>query len=248
MRTVATFTTTIKTLIEDDFDFGLKEYPIWSEEYRGEQDGNRWVSGLNRKILDHFYYYEIGQETPDMFRFMLNRKLNEIMPYFNKLYASEALQFDPFETLDVTNTTDGEVLSETGSEEHSETTGAGKSDSKTRTVNSSFPQTMLNDSGSYATGAADSFAEGETSSNNWGSTFSDGTGKVNENRTLNMKGTQGNKSALLMAYRETLLNLDMGVIQELYPLFMGLFDIPDQTIERKGRYYGPYRHGLWPYF
>ena len=173
---MATFTTTIKTLIEDDFDFGLKEYPIWSEEYRGEQDGNRWVSGLNRKILDHFYYYEIGQETPDMFRFMLNRKLNEIMPYFNKLYASETLQFDPFETLDVTNTTDGEVLSETGSEERSETTGSGKSDSKTRTVNSSFPQTMLNDSGSYATGAADSFAEGETSSNNSGSTFSDGTG------------------------------------------------------------------------
>ena len=244
---MATFTTTIKTLIDNDFDFGLKEYPIWKEEYRGEQDGNRWVSGLNRKILDHFYYYEIGQESPDMFKFMLNRKLNEVMPYFNKLYATEALAFDPFETLDVTNTTDGEVLSETGSTESSEQDGTGTSTSKTRAVNSAFPQTMLNDSGSYATGANDSWADGESSNMNWGSTFSEGTGKVNEERTLNMKGSQGSKSALLMQYRETLLNLDMSVIQELYPVFMGLFDIADQSMERKGRYYGPYYNGLWPY-
>ena len=244
---MATFTTTIKSLIDNDFDFGLKEYPIWKEEYRGEQDGNRWVSGLNRKILDHFYYYEIGQETPDMFKFMLNRKMNEVMPYFNQLYASEALILDPFETLDVTNTTDGEVLSETGSTESSEQTGVGTSTSKSRAVNSAFPQTMLNDSGSYATGANDSWTDGESSSTNSGSSSTEGTGKVNEARTLNMKGTQGSKAALLMQYRETMLNLDMGVINELNPLFMGLFDIADQSMERKGRYYGPYYNGLWPY-
>lgn len=244
---MATFTTTVKTLIDNEFDFGLKEYPIWKEEYRGEQDGNRWVSGLNRKILDHFYYYEIGQETPDMFKFMLNRKMNEIMPYFNKLYATETLAFDPFETLDVTNTTDGTVASASANTETSEQTGVGTSKSKSRTVNSAFPQTMLNDSGSYATGANDGWSDGESGSTNTGSTSSEGTGTVNEDRTLNMKGSQGSKSALLMQYRETLLNLDMSVIQELYPLFMGLFDIADQSMERKGRHYGPYHIGLWPY-
>ena len=244
---MATFTTTVKSLIDNNFDFGLKEYPIWKEEYRGERVGNFWVSGLNRKILDHFYYYEIGQETPDMFKFMLNRKMNEIMPYFNKLYVTETLAFDPFETLDVTNTTDGEVTSESGSVETAEQTGTGTSSSKSRTVSSAFPQTMLNDSGSYATGANDSWSDGETGNNTSGSTTSEGTGKVNEDRTLNMKGSQGSKSALLMQYRETMLNLDMSVIQELYPLFMGLFDIADQNMERKGRYYGPYYNGLWPY-
>lgn len=244
---MATFTTTVKSLIEKDFDFGLKEYPIWNEDYRGEQNGNRWVSGLNRKILDHFYYYEIGQETPDMFRFMLNRKMNEVMPYFNKLYATETLAFDPFETLDVTNTTDGTVATASEATESSEQSGVGLSKSKSRTVNSAFPQTMLNDSGSYATSANDAWTDGESSSENTGTTSSEGAGTVNEERTLNMKGSQGSKSALLMQYRETLLNLDMSVIQELYPLFMGLFDIADQSMERKGRYYGPYYNGLWPY-
>lgn len=250
VQQVATFTTTIRKLIEIDFDFGLTadDYPIFDEAYRGTREGNRWVSGLNRKILDHFYYYEIGQETPDMFRFMLNRKMREVMPFFNKMYESERLQFDPFETLDVVNTTDGEVDSTTGSTEVSVGSGTGSSDSKSRAVNSNFPQTMLNDSASYATGATDSFSEGSTASDTRGENTTDGTGHVEESRTLSMKGSQGAKSLLLMRYRETLLNLDLSVIQELNPLFMGLIEIADQTMERKGRNYGPYYNGLWSYF
>ena len=50
---------------------------------------------LNNKIINHFYLREIGAETPDRFNFYLGRKMQEIMPYYNQMYKSELLEFDP---------------------------------------------------------------------------------------------------------------------------------------------------------
>ena len=74
------YTITIKNLIDNDFDFGLNEYPIWSEDYR---------KVLNQKILHHYYENEIGFETANLFKFYLNNKMNEIMPFYNKMYNAE---------------------------------------------------------------------------------------------------------------------------------------------------------------
>lgn len=68
----------------------FQNFPIFDEEYR---------LGLEKKILFHYYMREIGQETEDAFIFYLNRTLNEEMPYFNKLYESELLEFDPLWTI-----------------------------------------------------------------------------------------------------------------------------------------------------
>lgn len=73
------YTAVIHNLREQSFDFGLNDYPIFDEEYREK---------LNNKILDHYDFYEIGQETPYLFKLFLNRTMNEIMPYYNELYKS----------------------------------------------------------------------------------------------------------------------------------------------------------------
>ena len=86
---MAAYTVTLMEILESGFDINLREYPIFKEEYR---------TILNKKILDHYYTREIGAETPALFRFWLNRRMNEIMPYYNKLYKSELLEFDPFIT------------------------------------------------------------------------------------------------------------------------------------------------------
>lgn len=65
------------------FDF---EFPIFDENYR---------SVLERKILKHFYTREIGEETVGLWKLRLDTRLNEIMPYYNKLYESELINFDP---------------------------------------------------------------------------------------------------------------------------------------------------------
>ena len=54
-----------------------------------------------KKILRHFYFREIGCETVALWKFMLNRTLNEEMPYFNKLYESAELEFNPLDDYDL---------------------------------------------------------------------------------------------------------------------------------------------------
>lgn len=94
---MAIFTAELRTLIENGFDIGLQEYPIFDSAYR---------AGLNKKIIDHYFLREIGAETAGLFKFYLNRKMNEIMPYFNQLYLSELLEFNPLYNVDTTETLD----------------------------------------------------------------------------------------------------------------------------------------------
>lgn len=65
------------------FDF---DYPIFDESYRGV---------LETKILKHYYTREIGLETVGLWKLKLDTKLNEIMPYYNQLYRSELIEFNP---------------------------------------------------------------------------------------------------------------------------------------------------------
>ena len=55
---------------------------------------------LYRKILEHYWEYEICTYTPAEFIRRLNRKLREIMPYYNQLYATEKVKFDPLIDID----------------------------------------------------------------------------------------------------------------------------------------------------
>ena len=65
------------------FDF---EYPIFDDEYK---------SVIETKILRHYYTREIGLETVGLWKHFLNMRMNEIMPYYNKLYNSELIEFNP---------------------------------------------------------------------------------------------------------------------------------------------------------
>ena len=84
------YTAELGELIENGVDIGLKSYPIWYEEYREE---------LNKKIIDHYYFREIGFETVGRFIHALNTKMNEIMPYYIKLYETTLLKYDPLEVV-----------------------------------------------------------------------------------------------------------------------------------------------------
>lgn len=71
------------------------EFPIFDEAYR---------SVLENKILKHYYTREIAAETFGLWQMWLDARLNEIMPYYNKLYESELLEFNPFYDVDYTKT------------------------------------------------------------------------------------------------------------------------------------------------
>lgn len=101
-------------------------YPIFDENYRPT---------LECKILQHFYTREIGSETYGLWHMRLRSKMQEIMPYYNKLYESELLEFNPLDDVGWYEDTMGNK-----SANESET-GEGQS----------AKQSAVNDSGSHST-------------------------------------------------------------------------------------------------
>lgn len=82
--------------------FKTSEIPMFT----GETAEHRAL--LYKKILLHYYSREIGYETVGLWKLKLNQKMMEIMPYYNKLYESELIEFDPMKNVDVTKTHAGE--------------------------------------------------------------------------------------------------------------------------------------------
>ena len=72
------------------FDF---DFPIFDENYRAV---------LENKILKHYYTREIGAESVGLWKLWLNTRMNEIMPYYNKMYESELIKFNPMYDVDLT--------------------------------------------------------------------------------------------------------------------------------------------------
>lgn len=82
----------IQQALPNIFNFS---FPIFDETYRNV---------LETKILRHYYTREIAFETVGLWKLKLRTKLNEIMPYFNKLYQSELFDFNPLYDVDLTRT------------------------------------------------------------------------------------------------------------------------------------------------
>lgn len=208
---MSTFTIKLKDVLEyTDQDIGLDTYPIFDENYR---------QALNDKIIDHYWNREIGQETIGMFQLAMRRKMNEIMPYYNQLYESELIKFDPISTFknDSTSEQDGTNQSESQGTNSSTSTG------KSRTVASETPQTRLAGDEDYASSAQDSASE-STADGQAGET---NTGSTNTTSTAHSEGYNGSPSDLLARYRATFLNVDLMVLNELEELFMLVWDNGD---------------------
>ncbi len=65
------------------FDF---DYPFFDEDYR---------ETFETHFVTHFYMREIGFETIGLFKMRLEDWLNLNMPYYNQLFLSEKITFDP---------------------------------------------------------------------------------------------------------------------------------------------------------
>lgn len=81
---------TIQKAIPKIFDF---DFPIFDEAYRNV---------LCTKILKHYYTREIGEEVVGLWKLRLDTRLNEIMPFYNQMYKSELLDFNPLYDTDLT--------------------------------------------------------------------------------------------------------------------------------------------------
>ncbi len=78
--------TTELRYFETQYFLAMQNYPIINEEYRTQ---------LNTKIFNHFYFHEIGFETPAKFNHYLASTMNDIMPLYNQYIQSELISINP---------------------------------------------------------------------------------------------------------------------------------------------------------
>ena len=207
---MAKYTTTIKSLIDNNFDFGLQDYPIFDEEYRPH---------LNDMILKHYYMAEIGFETAGLFKQYLNNKMNEIMPYYNTLYTlqRDLLESGIDQNVNLTETYTHNISSEGNSQSNS------SSNNENKAVSQNTPQGNLSQQTINNFNYADSISMGNAISNI--NDNSNTTGKTIEDYVKKIQGNNGNRYSyeVLIAVKNNLLSIDVEVINQLEDLFMGIF-------------------------
>ncbi len=251
------------------FDF---DYPIFDEAYRPV---------LEKKILMHYYTREICEETVGLWKLRLRAKLNEIMPYYNKMYESELLEFNPLYDADYHRDGDRKTNEDnTRTNNLQRNTINGGEDKKTlNSVNGGSDYTSTNsrdkysewdlysdtpqggiegilgaedepslEDNGYLTNARHVLHDGDgTNSNsttNYGRTNVGtetskygGTSKTTDTGNTKFNGDTteeyaehvygkfpgASASKLLKEFRDTFLNIDMDVIEELRNLFFNLW-------------------------
>ena len=246
------------------FDF---DFPIFDENYRNV---------LEDKILKHYYTREIGAETIGLWKLWLNARMNEIMPYYNQLYASEVIKFNPMYDVDLTTThqqTDNRNDNMTESElkvgsrdtdfsSHDSGSSSNHTENETntddRTKNDHWEMfsdtpsgglngvrdekylttamhTTDNKSGSNVHTVNEVDNNGSSSNSSSGNSDTDYSEDINRNRQVGIKNVQDyashvvgktagkSYSAMLTEFRETFLNIDKQIIEELKDLFFTLW-------------------------
>lgn len=178
---------------------------------------------LYKKIIKHYYFDEIAHETAARFIMRLNLKLEEILPYYNKLYESALLDFNPLYDVDYTRSG---TKSDDGTNDQTRRDNLqNNAESESMDLYSDTPEGQLTgvNNETYLTNArkVNSRASGSNTGTQTNTAVIHNEGEYVEH--VKGKMGSGNYADLLIKFRESILNIDMMIIRELQPLFMGIF-------------------------
>lgn len=161
-------------------------FPIWDEDHRGE---------LEKKIIEHYYFRQIGFETVGRFIFNLNVRLREIMPRMNALYKTTLFKYNPIENYNM------------------EEQGVDKRTTKGESL------------GKYADtpqGKLDGLIEGKYLTN---ATHGTDNSEGKDEHTFSRHGNIGvtTTQQMIEQERKIIIDIDLMIIDELKDLFLGVY-------------------------
>lgn len=185
----------------------LPPYPVLSEDDRDR---------INRKIIQRYWFNEIGQETTGQFAWMLNESMNRIMPYYNQLYKAkiESLQKLVGEEWDIDRLT--ELASSAVSKDTGTTDGANQTSSNSVNRSLDTPQARIeNLDDGYLTMATK--GNDETNGTTHVSDSRDTTSKRDDSGTFGEKGKRLSPQhwELALGIGRELLNIDNMIINDM---------------------------------
>lgn len=210
----------IEVILDKSWNKIFSDFPIFDEQYRAE---------LCKKILRHYYTREICCETVGRWKLFLSDKMKNIMPYYNQLYQSELLKIQPLVSVDRSVTHKGHGSETKSTKRNGTNTNSSRTDGSTDTWSyySDTPQGGIDglDTNDYLTNATHNRGTDGTNSTLNGATSENeaGEGTRSDLYVDKVLGYEGNQSEMLLKFRETFLNIDMMIIDELKDLFFTLW-------------------------
>ena len=220
-------------LIENGFELFNFDYPSYYKDAE--------KLAFEKKIIDHYYFRQIGQETPQRFRHYLKCKLCEIMPYYIQRYESVALmeagiesgEIKPLENysmIEEGTTSDSTNATRTGSGTTTMTGSGEVTNTKDATQKfSDTPQNNLANLDNYLTNATvineNEHSQSSESKNGTQSETNTEKSTGNGSHTLTRRGNIGvtTYAQMLEGYRQSFINVDLEIIEELNCLFLGVY-------------------------
>jgi hypothetical protein len=194
------------------FDF---DYPIFNENYR---------KTFETHFIRKFYMREIGFETEGLFKFNLETWLLVNMPYFNKMFESELIEFDPLTNTKETTTKKRDVSSESNSSTSGNTSNNGFS----RNISSDTPDSRLaltTNDGSGIIEYASNISEDKDTNSQTSNVDSNSSNTGSENDVTTKTGKIGAQtfSKMLVEYRDTFVRIENKIFDEMNQLFMLIY-------------------------
>jgi hypothetical protein len=195
-------------------DYNLSDY-LTDDEIAVITERGTWDKDkLASSIVDHYFMYEIGYETPALFKHQAKVFMRELMEEKAPLIYSAAIEYDPLVNVDYTETYTGTNSGQAQSSSTSNGSGL--------TVNSDTPQGQISKSailgGSYAS---------STGANETTSTVTDGSSNSGtQSYTKKMVGNSGVSATaqkMIQQYRENIIMINRDIIKDVGTLFMSVY-------------------------
>ena len=199
-------------------DYELSDY-LTAEEIEVINSRGVWKKEkLAQAIIDHYYMYEIGLETPALFKHQAKVLMRELMEEKAPLIYSAAIKYDPLVNIDYTETYDRQ------SDNQSTSTSTSQSNASGLTVNSDTPQGQVSKSailrGDYASSTGANESENEVSD----SSQTDGSGNEHyEKRIKGNSGVSATAQKMVQQYRENIIMINRDIIKDVRTLFMSVY-------------------------
>lgn len=205
-----------------DFDYPIPRKTI---DYNGKTctvDFDK--ATFEQKVIDHYRFRQIGQETVGRFLHYFRTRIREIMPYYVQLYEFDA-KFrnieDPLESYNLVETFQQATKDngKTTSKITSNTLGSSDNLSKF----SDTPQGTITNLDTHLTNATK--VTGSDTSNTTGDTTGTTEGNGEMSHTLTRKGNIGVQplGGEVENIRKAFINIDMQIIDELRDLFLQVY-------------------------
>jgi hypothetical protein len=164
-------------------------------------DDTNFKAQLEQQIIDYYYDYEIGFETPDMFKRKFKTRWNRMISYYNKLYNTTLLQYNPLSNYKIE-----EVLDQLATNNNTQTTDMATSGNTTQantgtTVLEQHTSNATTDSNTTTNNLSSHTTANETNSDypqqpiaggNYASGASTGDNTTTNTGTVGVSGTQNN--------------------------------------------------------